>query len=99
MKKNALIVVIVITASLMSCKGGGTFESDVKKYAEIRCELQKMEAKDQSDAKVKQQKEDLQKEMQEFSDKMEKKYADKKDDKAMDEKADKIMDEVMEKCK
>jgi hypothetical protein len=99
MKKNALILGIVVASCFLSCKGGGSFESDVRKMADMRCKLQKVEAKDQSDEKVRKEKEDIEKEMKEFSDKMEKKYADKKNDKEMDEKADKIMDEVMEKCK
>lgn len=99
MKKNLLIILLVFASCFISCKGGGSFESDVRKFANLRCDLQKLEAKDQTDEKVKKEKDDLQKEMREFSDKMEKKYDDKKDDKAMDEKADQIMDEVMEKCK
>ena len=99
MKKNVLIITLFIAIGAISCKSGGSFESDVRKFSEIRCELQKVEAKDPNDEKVKEEKEKLQKKMKEFSDKMEKKYADREKDSAMNAKADKIFDEVMEKCK
>ncbi len=101
MKKNFLsMAVLAIVVSMSSCGGSSSsFEGDVKKFGNMRCKVQQLAAKDQSDEKVKKELEDLQKEMKEYGEKMEKKYADKKDDKAMDEKADKIMDEIMEKCK
>lgn len=100
MKKYFLsLAVLALVAGVSSCGSKSSFESDVKKAANYRCDMQKLMAKDQSDEKVKKELESLQTEMTEFMTKMEKKYADKKDDKEMDEKADKIMDEVMDKCK
>lgn len=93
------MAILAVVVSMSSCGGGSSFESDVKKFANMRCKAQQLAAKDQSDEKVKKEMEDLQKEMEAYGEKMEKKYADKKDDKEMDEKADKIMDEIMAKCK
>jgi len=100
MKKYFLsIAILAVVAGVSSCGSKSSFESDVKKMGNYRCSMQKLEAKDQSDEKVKKEMEDLRKEMDEYTDKMAKKYADKKEDKAMDEKADKILDDIMEKCK
>jgi Skp family chaperone for outer membrane proteins len=100
MKKNFLsMTILAIIVSMASCGGSSSFEGDVKKFGNMRCKAQQLDAKDQSDEKVKKEKEELEKEMKAFGDKMEEKYKDKKDDKAMEEKADKIMKEIMEKCK
>lgn len=100
MQKNVLIIAAVITASLMSCKGGGgSFESDVRKSANYMCEMSKLAAADPSDEKSQKKLADLKKEKDEFEEKMREKYKDKKDDKEMEEKGGKIMKEVMDKCK
>lgn len=102
MKKTLIyLAVLGLLSGTSSCKSSssGSFESDVRKMADYRCQAQKLSAKDPSDEKAKKELEDVTKEMQEFRDKMEKKYEDKKDDKEMNEKADKIMDEEMAKCK
>lgn len=100
MRKNffslAVLAGIIVVSS---CSSKSSFEGDVKKMANYRCEKQKLEAKDQSDEKVKKELENLEKEMEAYREKMAKKYEDKKDDKDMNEKADKIMNEIMEKCK
>ena len=101
MKKNFLsMTVLAIVVSMSSCGGSSSsFEGDVKKFGNMRCKVQQLTAKDQSDEKVKKELEDLQKEMDAYGDKMQEKYKDKKDDKEMEAKADKIMKEIMEKCK
>jgi Skp family chaperone for outer membrane proteins len=101
MKKNFLsMTMLAVVISLASCGGSSSgFEGDVKKFGNMRCKVQQLAAKDQTDEKVKKEMEDLQKEMETFGEKMSEKYKDKKDDKAMEEKADKIMKEIMEKCK
>ena len=100
MRKNFFsLAVLAVIILLSSCSSKSSFESDVRKMANYRCEKQKLEAKDQSDAKVKKDLEDLEKKMDAYGNEMEAKYKDKKDDKAMNEQADKIMDEVMAKCK
>ena len=100
MKKNLRsLAVMALIIGLSSCSSKSSFESDVRKMANYRCEKQKLEAKDQSDEKVKKDLEDLEKKIDVYSNEMEAKYKDKKDDKTMDEKANKIMDEVMAKCK
>ncbi len=97
--KKYFLPIAVLAVVISSCGSKSSFESDVKKMGNYRCQMQKLEAKDQSDEKVKKEIEDLKKEVEEYTEKMTKKYADKKNDKDMDEKADKIMDEIMEKCK
>lgn len=100
MRKNFFsLAVLTLVIVLPSCSSKSSFESDVRKMSNYRCERQKLEAKDQFDKKVKKDLEDLQKKMDAYREKMAKKYDDKKDDKAMNEIADKIMKEVMEKCK
>lgn len=100
MRKNVLsIALLAIVINFASCGSKSSFESDVTKMGNYRCDIQKLMAKDQSDEKVKKQVEDLKKEMEAYADKMAKKYADKKSDKAMDEKADKIMKDIMDNCK
>ena len=100
MKKNFIMLAILAgIIVLSSCSSKSSFEGDVRKMANYRCEKQKLEAKDQSDEKVKKEMKDLEKEMEEYAEKMGKKYDDKKDDKAMGEQAKKIMEEVMAKCK
>lgn len=100
MRKNFFsLAVLAVIIVLSSCSSKSSFDGDVRKMANYRCEKQKLEAKDQSDEKVKKELEDLEKEIDAYGEKMKKKYEDKKDDKAMNEKADKIMDEVMAKCK
>lgn len=100
MKKEFFsLAIFAIVILLSSCSSKSSFESDVRKMANYRCEREKLMAKDQTDEKVKKEIESLEKEMGEYAEKMEKKYDDKKGDKAMDEQADKIMDEVMAKCK
>ncbi len=102
MKKKLIYLAIAgLLTGTISCssKSGGSFESDVRKMADYRCQVQKLSAKDPSDEKAKKELEDVTKEMQEFRDKMEKKYEDKKNDSVMNNKADKIMDEEMAKCK
>ncbi|MCX6315829.1 MAG: hypothetical protein NTW29_00950 [Bacteroidetes bacterium] len=100
MKKTILpAAIIALSLAFTSCGGGGSFESDVRKMADYRCKMQKLEAKDPTDEKAKKELEDLTKEMEEYGDKMRKKYESKKDDKDMEAKADKIMKEVMDKCK
>lgn len=100
MKRTFLpAAVIALSLIMTSCGGGSSFEGDVRKMADYRCKLQKLEAKDPSDEKAKKEVEELSKEMMEYAQKMEKKYEAKKDDKAMEEKANAIMKEVMDKCK
>lgn len=100
MKKTFLLIAtFAVILGVSSCKSSGSFESDVKKYANMKCKRQQLEAKDQSDEKVKKEMDDLNKEIDEYTNTMDKKYADKKGDKAMEEKANKIMDDVMAKCK
>ncbi|HEV7782724.1 MAG TPA: hypothetical protein VGO58_15725 [Chitinophagaceae bacterium] len=100
MKKYFLsMAILAVVAGVSSCGSKSSFESDVKKMANYRCDMQKLMAKDPSDEKVKKDLEGLRKEMEDYGEKMSKKYESKKGDKEMDEKADKIMDEVMEKCK
>jgi len=100
MKKNFFSLAVVAgIIVLSSCSSKSSFENDVRKMGNYRCEKQKLEAKDQSDEKVKKELENLGKEMDAYREKMSKKYEDKKDDKAMNEKADKIMEEIMVKCK
>ena len=100
MRKNFFsLAVLAVIIVLSSCSSKSSFESDVTKMANYRCEKQKMEAKDPSDEKVKKEMEDLEKKMDAFGDEMKAKYKGKEDDKAMNEKADKIMEDVMAKCK
>jgi hypothetical protein len=101
MKKNFLsMTLLAIVISLASCGGSSSgFEGDVKKFGNMRCKVQQLAAKDQTDEKVKKEVEELEKEMEDYGKTMTEKYKDKKDDKAMEEKADKIMKEIMEKCK
>jgi hypothetical protein len=102
MKKNwVLMAVLGIVISQSSCKSSSSssFEKDVRKMADYRCQEQKLKAKDQSDEKVKKEMETLEKEMDEFGNKMEVKYKDKKDDSTMNAKAEMIMKEEMDKCK
>ncbi len=100
MRKNFFsLAVLAVIIVLSSCSSKSSFDGDVTKMANYRCEKQKLEAKDQSDEKVKKELEDLEKEMDAYGEKMKKKYEDKKDDKDMNEKAGKIMAEVMAKCK
>jgi hypothetical protein len=100
MKKNFLsMAILAVVVSMSSCGSSSSFESDVKKFGNMRCKAQQLAAKDQTDEKVKKELEDLQKEMSDYGDKMSKKYEKQKGDKAMDEKADKIMKEIMDKCK
>jgi hypothetical protein len=99
MKRTFLpAAVIALSLIMTSCGGGSSFESDVRKMADYRCKIQKLEAKGPSDEKAKKEAEDIGKEMMEFAQKMEKKYESKKDDKDMEAKATAIMKEVMEKC-
>jgi TPP-dependent 2-oxoacid decarboxylase len=100
MRKNFFsLAVLAGIIVLSSCSSKSSFESDVRKMANYRCEKEKLRAKDQSDEKVKKDLEDLEKKMDAYGNEMEVKYKDKKDDKALNEKADKIMEEVMSKCK
>ena len=100
MKKNLpFLAIMALIIGSSSCSSKSSFENDVRKMANYRCERQKLEAKDQADEKVKKEIEDLKKEMEDYGNKMEKKYEKDKDNKAMEEKANKIIDEVMAKCK
>ena len=101
MKKNFLsMTMLAVVISLASCGGSSSgFEGDVKKFGNMKCKVQQLAAKDQSDEKVKKEREELEKEMETYGDKMQEKYKDKKDDKEMEAKADKIMEEIMAKCK
>jgi preprotein translocase subunit SecF len=100
MKKNFLsIAVLAIVICLSSCKSSSSFENDVKKMGDFRCKMQKLQAKDSDDEKVKKELEELGKEMDAYGEKMRVKYEAKKDDKEMEAKATAIMNEVMEKCK
>ena len=102
MKKNFLsIAVFAVVLILSSCKSSSSssFDSDVRKMAELLCKTQKLQAKDPSDEKVKKELEDIQKEMMAYGNKMEEKYKDKKGNKEMEEKAEAIMKEEMVKCK
>ena len=100
MRKNFFsLVIFAASVVLSSCSSKSSFESDVRKMANYRCEREKLRAKDQSDEKVKKDLEDLEKKMDAYGNEMEAKYKDKKDDKDMNAKADKIMEEVMSKCK
>jgi peptidoglycan hydrolase CwlO-like protein len=100
MRKNFFsLAVLAVVIVISSCSSKSSFESDVRKMANYRCEKQKLEAKDQSDEKVKKDLEELKTKVEAYGNEMEAKYKDKKDDKDMNEKANKIMDEVMAKCK
>jgi spermidine/putrescine-binding protein len=94
MKKMLALVAIAAAFSLTSCGGGG-FEADVRKAAEMGCKLDKL-SKDSTKAD---EAKAFAKEAEEFTTKMGKKYEDKKGDKDMEAKAEKIIKEVMEKCK
>jgi hypothetical protein len=103
MKKYFLsLAILAIVTGLVSCgskSSSASFESDVKKMASYRCDLQKLMGGDLNDESTKKKLEDLRSEMEKYRDEMEKKYGDKKNDKDMNDKADKIMKEAMEKCK
>ena len=101
MKKYFLsMTILAVVVSMSSCGGSSSsFEGDVKKYGNMRCKVQQLSGKDQSDEKVKKELEGLQQEMEDYGDKMSEKYKDKKEDKEMEAKADKIMKEIMDKCK
>jgi len=90
---------IAIAICFTACKSSSSFESDVRKMAEYRCEMQQLMAKDPGDEAAKKKLEELQTKMKAYADEMGKKYEDKKDDKEMETKADAIMKEVMDKCK
>lgn len=98
-KKFFSLAVVAVIIALSSCSSKSSFEGDVRKMANYRCEKQKLQAKDPSDEKVKKDLEDLEKKMDAYGNEMKEKYKGKEDDKAMNEKADKIMEEVMAKCK
>lgn len=102
MKKQLFkLTVVAIIVAFSSCSGGsGGFESDVRKAAQMGCDMQQLQKKVMAgDEKAKTEIEKLAKEAEAFAEKMKKKYEKMKDDKEMDEKADKIMDEVMANCK
>lgn len=101
MKRTVLpVTIIALTLTIISCgKGGSSFESDIRKVAEYRCKIEKLQSKAATDESAKKEMTQLMDEMRAFAEKVETKYADKKDDKEFNAKADKIMDEVMEKCK
>lgn len=101
MKKNFLsLIALAFVISFSSCKSSSSsFDSDVRKMANYRCELQQLMAKDPSDEKAKKEIEELKVKMKTYADEMGKKYEKMKDDKDMDAKADVIMKEVMDKCK
>ena len=99
MKKNFLyLVVFAGMLGLASCSSKGSFESDVRKMADYRCKVKKLEAKDPTDESAKKELDAVMKEMDQYREKMQEKYKGKEDDKEMNEKADKIMEEVMAKC-
>jgi hypothetical protein len=98
MKKILSIIAVAGVITLTSCGGGGGFESDVRKMAEMGCKAQKLAATATDPTKAKELA-DLQKEAEELGKKFEEKYKDKKGDKVMEEKATKIMAEVMANCK
>src|SRR5450631_481506 len=100
MKRNYVsIAVLAIVIGLCSCKSSSSFDKDVRKMADYRCQQQKLEAKDPNDEKAKKELDDLKKEIGEYENKMAAKYKDQKGDTTMDAKAEKIMKEVMDKCK
>ena len=101
MKKIFLLSVAFGGLLLASCSSSlsSSLEKDVRKMASYKCQLQKLRATENPDAKIAEQTEKLEKEMEEFRTTMQEKYKDKKDDKEMNETADKIMDEEMAKCK
>lgn len=101
MKKNFLsVIVLAFVISISSCKSSSSsFDSDVRKMADYRCQLQQLMAKDPSDEKAKKELEELSVKVKAYGDEMGKKYEKMKDDKDMEAKADAIMKEVMDKCK
>jgi len=100
MKKNFIsLIVLAFVVSFSSCKSSSSFDSDVKKMADYRCQMQQLMAKDPSDEKAKKELEDLSVKMEAYADEMSKKYEKMKDDKEMEAKADAILKEVMDKCK
>ncbi|MEO5948102.1 MAG: hypothetical protein ABIP79_14890 [Chitinophagaceae bacterium] len=101
MKKNFLsLIVLAFLINFCSCKSSSSsFESDVRKMADYRCQMQQLMAKDPSDEKAKKELEDLSVKMKAYADEMEKKYDKMKDDKDMEAKAEAIMKEEMDKCK
>ena len=99
MKKNFLsLIVLAFVISFSSCKSS-SFDSDVRKMADYRCQMKQLMAKDPSDEKAKKELQELSVKMEAFGDEMSKKYEKMKDDKDMDAKADAILKEVMDKCK
>ncbi len=100
MKKNFIsLIVLAFVVSFSSCKSSSSFDSDVKKMADYRCQMQQLMAKDPSDEKAKKELEDISVKMEAYADEMSKKYEKMKDDKEMEAKADAILKEVMDKCK
>jgi Skp family chaperone for outer membrane proteins len=97
MKKNIFyLLAFVAMLGISACSS--SYESDIRKMANYRCQVKKLMAKDPSDEKAKKELEKTQKDMDDFRDKITEKYKGKQDDKSMTEKADAIMDEVMSKC-
>ena len=100
MKKNFIsLIVLAFVVSFFSCISSSSFDSDVKKMADYRCQMQQLMAKDPSDEKAKKELEDISVKMEAYADEMSKKYEKMKDDKEMEAKADAILKEVMDKCK
>ena len=100
MKKNFIsLIVLAFVVSFSSCKSSSSFDSDVKKMADYRCQMQQLMAKDPSDKEAKKELEDISVKMEAYADEMSKKYEKMKDDKEMEAKADAILKEVMDKCK
>ena len=100
MKKNFLsLIVLAFVISFSSCKSSSSFDSDVRKMADYRCQMKQLMAKDPSDEKARKELQELSVKMEAYGDEMSKKYEKMKDDKDMEAKADAIMKEVMDKCK
>jgi hypothetical protein len=101
MKKIILSLAIVTSmVALSSCGGGSGFEADIRKMAQMECDMEKLQKKaDGGDEGAKKELEKMEKEAMEFGMKMMTKYKDKMNDKELDAKADKIQDEVKAACK
>jgi hypothetical protein len=94
-----MLAAIAMIAGFTACKSGGSsFEKDVRKRAEMMCDVQKLTAKVATDSSFVKDLDKLKKEIEEYDAKMEKKY-EKEPSAEETAKATKIIEEIMAKCK